>query len=347
MAIAIVDDTPLNLTLIQALVRKLTPAGTEIVCFTSPTEGLDWCASHEPDLIIVDYMMPDLNGVEFIQAVRKHHPTDIVPILMVTAAHEKEVRYESLSAGANDFLTKPIDRHEFDPRVRTMLTLRESQKRMRNWNDDLQQAVLRQTADIVARERETITRLARAAEYRDPETGAHILRMAHYSRLIAERMGVSEELCDRLLSAAPMHDVGKVGTPDHILLKPGRLTDEEMVIMRRHASIGHDILKGSSSPMIQLAAEIALTHHEKFDGSGYPEGLAGEAIPLMGRIVAVADVFDALTSARPYKPAWEIDRAVDFMKEQRGAHFDPACVDAFFMEWDEVLAIRNRFRDDA
>lgn len=346
MAIAIVDDTPLNLTLIQALVRKLTPPGTEIVCFTSPTEGLDWCATHEPDLIIVDYMMPDLNGVEFIQAVRQHHPTDIVPILMVTAAHEKEVRYESLSAGANDFLTKPIDRHEFDPRVRTMLTLRESQKRMRNWNDDLQQAVLRQTADIVARERETITRLARAAEYRDPETGAHILRMAHYSRLIAERMGVSEELCDRLLSAAPMHDVGKVGTPDHILLKPGRLTDDEMVIMRRHASIGHDILKGSSSPMIQLAAEIALTHHEKFDGSGYPEGLAGEAIPLMGRIVAVADVFDALTSARPYKPAWEIDRAVDFMKEQRGAHFDPACVDAFFMEWDEVLAIRNRFRDD-
>lgn len=347
MAIAIVDDTPLNLTLIQALVRKLTPPGTEIVCFTSPTEGLDWCATHEPDLIIVDYMMPDLNGVEFIQAVRQHHPTDIVPILMVTAAHEKEVRYESLSAGANDFLTKPIDRHEFDPRVRTMLTLRESQKRMRNWNDDLQQAVLRQTADIVARERETITRLARAAEYRDPETGAHILRMAHYSRLIAQRLGVSEELCDRLLSAAPMHDVGKVGTPDHILLKPGRLTDEEIVIMRRHASIGHDILKGSSSPMIQLAAEIALTHHEKFDGSGYPEGLAGEAIPLMGRIVAVADVFDALTSARPYKPAWEIDRAVAFMKEQRGAHFDPACVDAFFTEWDEVLAIRNRFRDDA
>lgn len=347
MAIAIVDDTPLNLTLIQALVRKLTPPGTEIVCFTSPTEGLDWCATHEPDLIIVDYMMPDLNGVEFIQAVRTHHRTDIVPILMVTAAHEKEVRYESLRAGANDFLTKPIDRHEFDPRVRTMLTLRESQKRMRSWNDDLQQAVLRQTADIVARERETITRLARAAEYRDPETGAHILRMAHYSRLIAQRLGVSEELCDRLLSAAPMHDVGKVGTPDHILLKPGRLTDEEMVIMRRHASIGHDILKGSSSPMIQLAAEIALTHHEKFDGSGYPEGLAGEAIPLMGRIVAVADVFDALTSARPYKPAWEIDRAVAFMKEQRGAHFDPACVDAFFTEWDEVLAIRNRFRDDA
>ena len=228
MAIAIVDDTPLNLTLIQALVRKLAPAGTEIVCFTSPREGLEWCGAHEPDLIIVDYMMPDLNGIEFIDAVRQFHPADVVPILMVTAAHEKEIRYQSLTAGANDFLTKPIDRHEFDPRVRTMLALRNSHTRLRSWNDDLRQAVIHKTADIVARERETIARLARAAEFRDPETGAHILRMAHYSQLIAQRLGLEPELCERILSAAPMHDVGKVGTPDHILLKPGRLTDEEM-----------------------------------------------------------------------------------------------------------------------
>ncbi len=346
MAIAIVDDTPLNLTLIQALVRKLTPAGTEIVCFTSPVEGLKWCETHEPDLVIVDYMMPDLNGIEFINAVRRTHPADVVPVLMVTAAHEKEIRYQSLTAGANDFLTKPIDRHEFDPRVRTMLALRNSHTRLRNWNDDLQTEVNRQTADIVARERETIARLARAAEFRDPETGAHILRMAHYSELIARRMGLEDELCERLLSAAPMHDVGKVGTPDHILLKPGRLTDEGMVIMRRHATIGYDILKGSSSPMIQLAAEIALSHHEKFNGTGYPSGLAGEAIPLVGRIVAVADVFDALTSARPYKPAWEIGRAVDFLKSERGQHFDPACIDAFFDQWVEVLAVRERFQDE-
>lgn len=346
MAIAIVDDTPLNLTLIQALVRKLAPAGTEIVCFTSPREGLDWCGAHEPDLIIVDYMMPDLNGIEFIDAVRQFHPADVVPILMVTAAHEKEIRYQSLTAGANDFLTKPIDRHEFDPRARTMLALRNSHTRLRGWNDDLRQAVIHKTADIVARERETIARLARAAEFRDPETGAHILRMAHYSQLIAQRLGLEPELCERILSAAPMHDVGKVGTPDHILLKPGRLTDEEMVIMRRHATIGYDILKGSSSPMIQLAAEIALSHHEKFNGSGYPGGLAAEAIPLSGRIVAVADVFDALTSARPYKPAWELDRAVAFLKGERGQHFDPTCVDAFFDQWSAVLAIRERYKDD-
>ncbi|WP_374261002.1 HD domain-containing phosphohydrolase [Zoogloea sp.] len=346
MAIAIVDDTPLNLTLIQALVRKLTPPGTEIVTFTSPIEGLQWCGDNEPDLIIVDYMMPDLNGIEFIETVRKHYTSDTVPILMVTAAHEKEVRYESLTAGANDFLTKPIDRHEFDPRVRTMLALRASHQRLRTWNDDLRDAVVRKTAEIVAREQETIARLARAAEFRDPETGAHILRMAHYSRLIARRLGLDDELCERILTAAPMHDIGKVGTPDHILLKPGRLTDEELVIMRQHPRIGHDILAGSSSPMVQLAAEIALSHHEKFDGTGYPDGLAGEAIPLVGRIVAVADVFDALTSPRPYKPAWALDTAFDFIREGRGSHFDPACVDAFLDQIPDVLLIRERFKDE-
>lgn len=346
MAIAIVDDTPLNLTLIQALVRKLTPPGTEIVTFSAPLEGLQWCSSHEPDLVIVDYMMPDLNGIEFIQTVRKLYPADTVPILMVTAAHEKEVRYESLAAGANDFLTKPIDRHEFDPRVRTMLSLRASHQRMRTWNDDLQAAVILKTAEIVTREQETITRLARAAEFRDPETGAHILRMAHYSQIIARDLGLDAETCERILTAAPMHDIGKVGTPDNILLKPSRLTPEEMVIMRQHPRIGHDILKGSSSPMIQMAAEIALTHHEKFDGSGYPDGLAGEAIPLVGRIVAVADVFDALTSPRPYKPAWALDDAIAFILEGRGSHFDPACVDVFLGLIPEVLEIRERFKDE-
>lgn len=346
MAIAIVDDTPLNLTLIQALVRKLTPPGTEIVTFTSPLEGLQWCGSNEPDLLIVDYMMPDINGIEFIETVRKLYPADTVPILMVTAAHEKEVRYQSLTAGANDFLTKPIDRHEFDPRVRTMLSLRASQQRLRNWNDDLREAVIRKTAEIVAREQETIARLARAAEFRDPETGAHIVRMAHYSQLIARQLGLDDELCERILTAAPMHDIGKVGTPDHILLKPGRLTAEELIVMRQHSRIGHDILLGSSSPMIQMAAEIALTHHEKFDGSGYPDGTVGEAIPISGRIVAVADVFDALTSPRPYKEAWPLERAFDFIKSGRGSHFDPACVDAFFAVIPEVLIIRERFQDE-
>ncbi len=227
-----------------------------------------------------------------------------------------------------------------------MLSLRASHQRMRSWNDDLQAAVILKTAEIVTREQETITRLARAAEFRDPETGAHILRMAHYSQIIAQALGLDGETCERILTAAPMHDIGKVGTPDNILLKPGRLTPEEMQIMRQHPRIGHDILKGSSSPMIQMAAEIALTHHEKYDGSGYPDGKAGEAIPIVGRIVAVADVFDALTSPRPYKPAWTLEAALDFIREGRGSHFDPACVDAFLGLIPAVLEIRERFKDE-
>lgn len=170
--------------------------------------------------------------------------------------------------------------------------------------------------------------------------------MAHYSHIIGKKLGLPADQLDLLLQAAPMHDIGKVGTPDHILLKPGRLDADEMAIMRLHATIGYEILRGSASPLLQMAAEIANTHHEKFDGTGYPNGLKGEHIALVGRIVAVADVFDALTSARPYKPAWELDRAIEFLKEQRGIHFDPACIDAFFDSWDEVLEIRNQHQED-
>jgi putative two-component system response regulator len=206
--------------------------------------------------------------------------------------------------------------------------------------------VAKATEVIYAREQETILRLSRAAEFRDPETGAHILRMSHYAQLIAGKLGMPQDFQRMLLSAAPMHDVGKLGTPDHILLKPGRLTSEEYEVMKNHTSIGHEILKGSSSPALQMAATIALTHHEKFDGSGYPEGLAEDSIPIEGRIVAVADVFDALTSVRPYKEAWDLPRAIEFLKEGSGAHFDPCCVSAFLHDWDSVLAVRERFKDD-
>lgn len=346
MTIVIVDDTPLNLTLIQALVRKIAPPQTGTQTFSAPLEGLEWCLENEPDLVIVDYMMPDLNGVEFIRSLRERYSPDSVPILMVTAAHEKEVRYHALESGANDFLTKPIDRNEFDPRVKNMLALREGHVRLCRYNDDLREAVKQKTAEIHMREREIVVRLSRAAEFRDPETGAHIQRMAHYSHIIAQRLGLDRETCDMILDAAPMHDVGKLGIPDQILLKPGRLTPEEMAVMRQHAEIGYDILKDSNSAVLQMAATIALSHHEKFDGSGYPRGLSGEDIPLVGRIVAVADVFDALTSERPYKPAWEMDKAIDFLREGRAAHFDPVCIDAFLADWDEVLKIRERFQDE-
>ena len=222
-----------------------------------------------------------------------------------------------------------------------MLNLRRSVRLLSNHATRLADEVRRATSAIVARERETVMRLMRAAEFRDPETGAHIQHMAHYSRLIGSEMGLSPGDQELLLTAAPMHDIGKLGIPDRILYKPGRLDTEEMAVMRQHAQFGYDILRDSRSNLLHIGAEIAFTHHEKYDGSGYPRGLRGEEIPLLGRIVAVADVFDAILSPRPYKQAWSLDRAVAFMRENRGKHFDPDCVDALFARWDEVLGIRD------
>jgi len=344
MHVIIVDDNQVNLTLLKVMCRQLPDA--QSLEFLNPLEALDWCGSHEPDLVVVDFQMPQMDGITFIKALRQMPGREQTPILMITANHELAVRYEALQIGANDFLTKPVDRMEFVARSRNMLALRTGQKALQDRAQWLAVEVERATATILERERDTIFRLSRAAEYRDPETGAHVMRMAHYSRLIAARLGQPQEQQDLLLQAAPMHDIGKVGTPDHILLKPGRLTPEEMRVMRQHASIGYEILRDSTSPFLQLAATVALTHHEKFDGTGYPRGLAGEDIPLAGRIVAVADVFDALTSVRPYKPAWPLERALDFLRAQRASHFDPACVDAFLTDLPELTAIGQRFQDD-
>jgi putative two-component system response regulator len=343
MKVVIVDDTQINVTLMEALVKKIE--GCQPVCFTESAKGLAWSLENDPDLVIVDYMMPAPDGIEFIRRLREVPERSETPILMVTADHEKEVRYRALETGATDFLTKPVDRIEFTSRVKNMLAIRRSHIVLADRAALLADEVRAATAEIHARERETIFRLARAAEFRDPETGAHILRMANYSRIIADKLGWSAADQDMLLQAAPMHDVGKLGTPDHILLKPGRLTPEEFDIMKGHAYIGWEILKDSSSPILTMAAEIALTHHEKFDGSGYPSGTQGSAIPMTGRIVAVADVFDALTSARPYKEAWAMDRAIEFLKEGRGVHFDPDCIDAFLACQDAVLAVRDRYQD--
>jgi response regulator RpfG family c-di-GMP phosphodiesterase len=231
-------------------------------------------------------------------------------------------------------------------RVNNMLHLGASRKVLANRAEWLAKEVRKATYQIKERERETVIRLSKAAEYRDPETGLHIVRMAHYSELIAKGLGLSREESDLLLEAAPMHDIGKVGITDSILLKPGRLTPEEFEVMKLHSVYGYDILKGSSSRVLQTGAAIALGHHEKFDGSGYPGGLKGEAIPIFSRIVAVADVFDALTSERPYKKAWSLERASEHIKASAGTHFDPRCVAAFFSRWDTVCHIQQHFQDD-
>ncbi len=342
MKVVIVDDTHINLVLMSRLMEKLEDVST--IAFQSASEALAWCRANPYDLLILDYMMPELNGLDFIGALGGH-PRERPPVLMVTASQDVEVRHRALENGANDFLIKPIDKVEFLARTRNMLELRRATVALQSRASWLASEVNSATAELRAREQETIMLLCRASEYRDPETGAHIQRMAHYSRLIAAELGMSCAEQDRLLSAAPMHDIGKVGTPDTILLKPGRLNPDEMEIMRQHALIGYNILKSSEAKMLQLAAEIAYSHHERFDGTGYPNGLKGEAIPLAGRIVAVADVFDALTNVRPYKQAWTLDAARAFLIENSGSHFDPACVNALLKRWPEVLEIRGRLHD--
>jgi response regulator RpfG family c-di-GMP phosphodiesterase len=340
MKVVIVDDTHINLVLMSRLIGKLE--GVETVTFQSARPALEWCNSHPWDLLIIDFMMPGMNGLELIAALHaasSADPRERPPVLMVTASTDVEVRHRALENGASDFLIKPIDKIEFLARTRNMLQLRRA-------TIGLRAEVRKATAELRAREQETIMLLARASEYRDPETGSHIQRMAQYSRLIAAELGLSEQEQEDILNAAPMHDVGKVGTPDHILLKPARLDGEEMVIMRQHARMGYDILKGSQARMLQLAAEIALSHHERWDGAGYPNGHAGERIPLVGRIVAVADVFDALTSVRPYKQAWSMEDARQFLLDHRDTHFDARCVNALLARWGEVQAIRARCRDE-
>jgi len=344
MRIVIVDDNAVNLKLMESLIKRAGDYSLHL--FQDSAEGLAWSMENLHDLVIVDYMMPPPDGLEFIRRFREVPAHADIPVLMITADHEKGTRYAALETGANDFLTKPIDSSEFRARLRNMLALRRNQKALEDRAAWLAEKVAEATSEILDREREMITRLSRAAEFRDPETGAHIMRMANYSRLIAEHLGLPGQDQEMILRAAPMHDVGKIAIPDHILLKPGRLDDDELVVMKTHAEKGYEILRGSKSGLLDLAALIAWTHHEKFDGSGYPRGLRGEDIPMPGRIVAVADVFDALTSERPYKRAWETERTLHWLKDNAGKHFDPACVSAFLARFDDVMEIRASIQDE-
>lgn len=347
MKILLTDDDADHIALVQVLLDKMDGFEMhETQCFTVPADSLAWCEVNTPDLVIVDYMMPEVDGMEFIRRFRGMAGKEVIPVIMVTSRNEVGVRHQALKIGATDFLTKPVDTIELSARVRNMLTIRRNQKDLANRTEWLAGEVKKATLDIVARERETIVRLSKAAEYRDPETGAHIIRMSHYARLIARHIGLSEEEQDLVQKAAPMHDIGKVGVPDHILLKPGRLEPDELKIMRQHAQIGYEILKDSDSPILRVAAQIALTHHERYDGAGYPHGTKGEDIPIAGRITALADVFDALLSNRPYKKAWDMGRVVELVNNETGKHFDPLCVAALLKDWDAVLEIGLRFRDD-
>ncbi|MBV8210613.1 MAG: response regulator [Burkholderiaceae bacterium] len=343
MEVLIVDDNEINREVLSTLVESLP--GNHARAFADARESLAYCSNAEPDLYVVDYMMPGMDGIEFVQRVRALPGRSEVPIVMVTGADDRSIRRRALEAGATDFVCKPVEATEFLVRIRNMLKLRQAYRQLANRAESLADQVAKRTEEIKANERDTLLALARAAEYRDPETGAHIVRMASYARLIGDRLGMTTQEQDLLEQAAPLHDLGKIGTPDSILLKPGPLTSEERSVMQQHTTIGWQILSTHASPVLQAGAVIAHSHHEKFDGSGYPLGRSGEDIPLHGRIVAVADVLDALTSVRPYKPAWPIERARGYLVEGRGGHFDPQCVDAILERWSDAVDVMHRYAD--
>jgi putative two-component system response regulator len=340
--ILIVDDQSANVSLIE---KMLDIEGyTNVMSTTDPTRVETIYAEQNSDLILLDLNMPVMDGYQVLAKIRKVDP-DYPPIIVLTAQSDRESRIRALDIGARDFLAKPFDRVELMTRIRNMLEVRIMAKAMKNQNTILDSMVKERTKELNDTRLEVIRRLGRAAEYRDDLTGFHIIRMSRYSQLLALAAGMSEAEAEVVLNASPMHDIGKIGIPDHVLLKPGKLDPGEWTIMKTHVDIGVEILTGSNFALMNMAAEIAQNHHEKWDGTGYPCGLVGEDIPLAGRVVALADVFDALTTARPYKKAWPVDEAVKFIKEQSGRHFEPKLVSLFVDILPEILKIREQYAE--
>ena len=342
--IVIIDDEFTSRIILDKIVRGLQKE-VSVQAFASPLGALDWLRLNQPDLILVDHLMEEMSGLEAVRNIRRIPHLEHVPIIMITVSNENEIRYKALEVGVTEFLSKPFNHYECQIRCRNLLSLHMHHRDVLRRSEELEKAVSEATRRILEREQETLFRLAKAGEYRDSDTGNHVLRMSRFSKLIAEGMGLDENRCSLIEMAAPMHDIGKIGIPDNILLKPGKLNHEEFSIMKTHTSIGYHILKSSHSKYISLGAEIALSHHERYDGSGYPNGLEGKSIPLDARIVAVADVYDALTSERPYKKAWSNQEALEYIYSNKGTHFDPGCVESFMMQFSKISLIQQQLQD--
>lgn len=341
MNIISIDDNDNNLFLIEAFCNDM---GLNVKSFNEPLDALLHVLNNPVDMILIDYMMPQLNGLEFIKEFRKNNTK--TPIIMITAANDQDIHSEAFLAGANDFLNKPVNSTLFKARVLNLLNLYKNTLLIEDKAKLLEEEVKIATKELINREHETLNILGKTAEYKDPETASHVSRVAHYSKMLAREYKLDEKEQDIIYFASPFHDLGKVGIEDSILLKPGRLDKEEFEVIKTHAQIGYEILKDSKSEYLQAGAIIAINHHEKYDGSGYPKGLKGEDIHIYGRIVAVVDVFDALTSHRPYKKAWTFEDALNLLIEEKGKHFDPKIVELFIKNIDEVKSIYNSFQEE-
>jgi putative two-component system response regulator len=349
--ILVADDENGNRKLMEAV---LLPLGYEVTLAKDGQETLEKVREDPPDVILLDIMMPKMDGFEVATRLKQGEETRIIPIVMVTSLNEVEDRVKALEAGADDFLNKPVDVSEVKARVKSLIKVKAYNDHMRNHQKELEAEVAKRTEQlrrvfgkIERASLGTIYKLSRAAEYKDEDTGSHIQRMSHYSAAVARKMGLNERTVEAILYAAPMHDIGKIGIPDRILLKPGKLDPDEWETMKQHTVIGQKILQGETEGFVRLAEVICLTHHDRWDGSGYPGNLKGNKIPLAGRIVAIADVFDALTSKRPYKAPLGVEKSFQIIKEGRGGQFDPDVVDAFFAVENEILAIKEMYRDES
>ena len=363
--ILMVDDEELNIEVVR---RYLEIGGYRNLISTDHAgQALPMMGQNRPDVVLLDIHMPDINGLEILAAIRSDEELCRTPVLILTGSSDPETKLIALQAGATDLLQKPVHGEELLARLGNVLKIKAYQDRLYKYSEELEEAVKRRTAELEASRLDVIHCLARAAEFRDDDTVQHIIRVGRYARVIAEQLGFSREELDILEPAAQLHDVGKIGIADAILLKSGKLTPEEYEMMqkhcgfgmkivqrvtdsdaaliRRHTDMGARIMDVSSSPVLEMARRIALTHHERWDGNGYPLGLAGEDIPLEGRITAVADVFDALSSRRPYKPPFPLQKCFTILEEGRQTQFDPKVLDAFFERRDDIIQVQIESAD--
>lgn len=342
MKILITDGAEANRKKYRSMTGDIE--GCEPFAFSSAEEALAWCASGGvPDILLINHSLPGMNGLELLRRVREQTANE-APAIVIGSSDAKAIRREAFSLGA-DFVTSPVDLQELASRVKNMAARTERYKQEAETADWLAAQVKRATAELIERERKIIYRLARIAEYRDPESALHPVRVSQYARLLALTQNLRPNIIDSIFAGSPLHDVGNVAIPDYILLKQGKLTTLEFETMKQHTLVGYELLKDDASSLLNTAATMALTHHERFDGTGYPNGLKGEDIPMAGRICALADTFDVLTSQRPYKPAFDTNKAMTEIMSCRGTQFDPKLVDAFKAALPEVLRIKEQFAD--
>lgn len=363
--IMIVDDESINIRVVRKYLEKV--GYQQFIELTDSTQALTTIMREQPDVVLLDVMMPEVDGLQILNAVRNEPSLRDLPVIILTAASDGNTKLEALDLGATEFLTKPVHQVELILRVRNALLIKSHLDELANNSDRLERLVRERTKELEKSRKEVIDCLARAAESRDGDTGQHVIRVGRYAGIIARQLGFPRDYVELMEEAAKLHDVGKIGIPDAILLKPGKLEPSEYELMKRHCILGTDIIQEmpkdanrdmiakhnptrhireildrDGSPLLTLAALIAQTHHEKWDGTGYPFGLKGDEIPIEGRIVAVADVFDALSTARPYKPSFPLRKCFEFLHERRGRHFDPNVLAAFFTKHKEVIAIQQQ-----